>query len=232
MPPTRSGSRSGSGLAPRERGLELGDRLADVGLDPSVQAFGGWQVLGHRGEGRADATNERLQLGGLPVGGVQGRGDRAAGLVSQDQDDLHPQVQGSELDAADLVVGQDVARHPDHEEVAQAVIEQELGRHPGVRAAEDGRKGVLPFRVEHRHASERLVVMPRLPLGEAAVAGEEPGERLLPGRGLQVPVLAHAGLGVLPRTGARGRRRTGWEPGEEQADEQEAGGRHAADLVG
>ena len=44
---------------------------------------------------------------------------------------------GRELDAADLGGRDDVAGDADHEQVAQALVKDDFGRHPGVRTAQD-----------------------------------------------------------------------------------------------
>ena len=47
------------------------------------------------------------------------------------------------FDGADLIGGGDVAGHPDHEEIADALVEDDFRGHPGVGAGEDHRQRVL-----------------------------------------------------------------------------------------
>ncbi len=56
------------------------------------------------------------------------------------------EARGGEFDAADLRRRHDVARNPDHEQIAQALVEHDLGRHPRVRAAEHDRERGLILR--------------------------------------------------------------------------------------
>ena len=51
---------------------------------------------------------------------------------------------GGELDAAHLRRRDDVAGDADDEEIAEALIEDDLGGHARVRAAEDDGEGLLP----------------------------------------------------------------------------------------
>ncbi len=47
------------------------------------------------------------------------------------------------FDGADLIRGGDVAGHPDHKDIADALVEDDFRRHPGVGAGEDCGQGVL-----------------------------------------------------------------------------------------
>jgi hypothetical protein len=53
---------------------------------------------------------------------------------------------GRELDAADLRGRDDVARHADDKQVAEALIEDDLGRHARIRTAEDNGQRFLACR--------------------------------------------------------------------------------------
>ena len=61
---------------------------------------------------------------------LEGRRDRAALRVPQDDDEARAEPLGGELDAAHLRGGDDVAGDADDEEIAQAAVEDDLGRHP------------------------------------------------------------------------------------------------------
>ena len=50
------------------------------------------------------------------------------------------------FDGADLIRGRDVAGHPDHKDIADALVEDDFRRHPGVGAGEDRGQGVLALR--------------------------------------------------------------------------------------
>ena len=49
------------------------------------------------------------------------------------------------FDGADLIRGGDVAGHPDHEDITEALIEDDLRRHPGIGAGKHRGQGVLPL---------------------------------------------------------------------------------------
>ena len=51
-----------------------------------------------------------------------------------------------EFDAADLGRGNDIAGDTDHEQIAQTLVEDDLRRHPRIRAAENDRERFLPRR--------------------------------------------------------------------------------------
>ncbi len=93
-----------------------------------------------------------------------------------------PNRDGGELDAADLRRRDDVAGDADHEQIAEALIEDELGRHARVGAAEDDRERQLVLR--QRRAPRLTQVAPRaLPIcgREAAVAVAQAFERFVCG---------------------------------------------------
>ena len=112
------------------------------------------------------------------------------------QDHHQPGVKplGRELDAPYQRGGDDVAGDPDHKEIAESLVEDDLGRDPGIGAAEDDGEWLLPFGqlrsaglMEHRRAAADAGV-------EAEIAGPESGEGFV-GRD-------HGGR-VLPRRGGR-----------------------------
>ena len=59
-------------------------------------------------------------------------------------DQARAKARGGELDAADLRGRDDVAGDADHEQVAQPLVEDDLGRHARVGAAQDDGEGLLP----------------------------------------------------------------------------------------
>ena len=74
--------------------------------------------------------------------------DRAAGLVAQHHDQPGAQLRDRELDAPlheGARAADDVSRHADDEQLADSLIEDELGRHPRVGAADDDRQRRLPL---------------------------------------------------------------------------------------
>jgi hypothetical protein len=92
-----------------------------------------------------------------------------------------PKPLGGELDAADLRRGDDVAGDADDEEVAEPLVEDELGRHARVGAAEDDGERLLaggelaPARLAGEGVEAADVG------GEAAVALAQAFERLARG---------------------------------------------------
>ena len=70
--------------------------------------------------------------------------DRAALRVPEHDDQPRAEPRGGELDAADLRRRDDVAGDADDEQIAEPLIEDDLGRHARVGAAEDDRERLLP----------------------------------------------------------------------------------------
>jgi hypothetical protein len=90
-------------------------------------------------------------------------------------------VLGGVLDAAhhQRVLGR-VPRDPDHEQIAESLVEDHLGRHPRVGAPEDG--GVRLLLLRERHAPDALIDIVRtLALDVALVARHELLQRRLRG---------------------------------------------------
>ena len=106
--------------------------------------------LQQRLDRRTDAVDDRTQVPRLPFARLlelfQGGQDRPALRMAQDNHQPGPEVRGRELDAANLRRRHDVAGDTDDEQIAQPLVEDELSRHPRVRATEDDREGPLLLR--------------------------------------------------------------------------------------
>jgi hypothetical protein len=97
--------------------------------------------------------------------------------VTQDHDQPCVELLRRELHAADLRWSDDVAGDADHEQVAEPLVEDELGGHPRVGAAEDDRERLLAgHEVGAPGLAGRLVENPR---DEPAVAFHQALERLV-----------------------------------------------------
>ena len=96
---------------------------------------------------RAHAVDDRAQVARLVVRRprelLERRQDRAALRVAEHDHEPRAEPLGGELDAADLRRRDDVAGDADHEQVAQALVEDDLRRHARVRAAEDDGERLL-----------------------------------------------------------------------------------------
>ena len=77
---------------------------------------------------------------------LQRRGHGAALRVPEHDDEPRVELLGGELDAADQRRRDDVAGDADDEEIAEALIEHELGGHTRIGAAEDDRERLLAVR--------------------------------------------------------------------------------------
>ena len=97
---------------------------------------------------RRDPVDDRLNVLRLRHAAVLEGADRgthrAALGVSHHDDQAGPELAGRELDGPDERRRDDVARDADDEEIAEALVEDELRRRPRIRAAEDGRERPLP----------------------------------------------------------------------------------------
>ena len=93
--------------------------------------------------------------------------DRAALRVAEHDDEARAEALRGELDAADLRRRDDVAGDADDEQVAEPLVEDDLGRHARVGAAEDDRERLLAGGelCAARFACQRIV---------AADVGDEP----------------------------------------------------------
>ena len=98
--------------------------------------------------------------------------------VAEHDDEPRAEPLGGELDAADLRRRDDVARDADHEQIAEALIEHDLGRHARVRAAEDRRKRPLAGDDGHAPNAARELVDRVLACDEAAIAVAQTLERV------------------------------------------------------
>ena len=91
------------------------------------------------------------------------RAARAAVGMTQNNDETSPKTLRGELDASDLRGGDDVSRYPDHEQVAQTLVEDDCNGHTGIGATEmECRFSHLlagEFPDECRHASQVVIVM-------------------------------------------------------------------------
>ena len=125
------------------RGAHVGaHRLAQEALRVEL-AVGRQQAL-HRGP---DAVHDRAHVARVrAVGAPQllQRGDDGAALrVAQHHDQAGAEAVGRELHAADLRGSHHVPGHADHEQVPQPLVEDDLGRHARIGAAQDDRRGLL-----------------------------------------------------------------------------------------
>src|SRR6202034_909650 len=73
----------------------------------------------------------------------QCRLDRTAAVVAEDYDERHIEHRYRELDRAQYGGVDHMPGRPDHEHVAQTLIEDELGGHPAVATAEERHSGLL-----------------------------------------------------------------------------------------
>jgi hypothetical protein len=99
--------------------------------------------------------------------------NRTASGVTQDRYQPGSEFEDREFDAADLGVASDVSGHPNHKEIAESLIEEQLNRNPRIGTTQDDGKGLLagcklgvPFGVqEHFGAAlvsdEAAVVLPK-----------------------------------------------------------------------
>ena len=96
---------------------------------------------------RAHPVDDRAQVARLVLTRLlellERREDGAALRVAEHDDQPRAEPRGGELDAADLRRRDDVAGDADHEQVAEALVEDDLGGHPRVGAAEDDGERLL-----------------------------------------------------------------------------------------
>ena len=153
-------------------------------------------------DGRPDRVDEVADRPGQGVVGVDvldGGLDRAALAVAQHHDEPDAQLRDGELDAplhGGARAADDVARHADHEQVADPLVEDQLGCHPRVGAADDDGERRLPLG-QRREVFRLPPGVDELPAHEPLVALEQPGEH-----GVRV-----AGRGRLARRPGRSRQR-------------------------
>jgi hypothetical protein len=112
-----------------------------------------WLMHQGRGEerlyGRSDPIDDGANIGRLMWQGltelVYRRRDRPALAVPQDDGQPRAKAVGRKLHAADLRRRHDVSSHADNEQVAKSLPKDQLGRHPGIGAAQHNRKRRLPI---------------------------------------------------------------------------------------
>ena len=158
-----------SSRSPAASSVSTAGRIA---VDDRARCCGDWRAAGC-GPPRAWPGSRRTRCGpGRPPGGV-------------------PKRVGGELDAADLRRRDDVAGDADHEQIAQALVEHDLGRDPRVGAAEDdGDRALAPPRAPPRRVW--LSIASRLRTPEA--------KRRLPSRSRDSASCAEI---VIPRSSSR-----------------------------
>ena len=132
-------------------------------------------------DGRPHAVHDRTQIARLLVQRALELIDRshhgAATRVTEHDDEPRMELRRRELHAADLRGRNHVAGHADHEQVAEPLIENDLGRHARVGATQDDRERLLALRelVAPRGAHARIA----LPIGnETPIAFAQQGKRL------------------------------------------------------
>ena len=108
---------------------------------------------------------------------LDGGRDRAAALVTHDDEQRRLEVNHGVGDAADHVGRDDVPRHADHEQVAETLVEDQLRRHARVAAGQDRRERLLAL-LEMFAPRRGLVGMPYATLGEPLVSFLQPLESL------------------------------------------------------
>src|SRR5205807_2348251 len=99
----------------------------------------------------------------------------AALRVTQHHRQARAEPRRREFDAPHLRRRHDVARHPDHEEIAEPLTEHELRGHPCIGTAEHDGERLLPL-PQHRRGSPSLH-----PRDQATVPLPQPHQRLPPG---------------------------------------------------
>src|SRR5262249_28038108 len=78
--------------------------------------------------------------------------------MPEHDDEGRPEARGGEFHAPDLRGRDNVARHPDHEQIAQPLIEDDFRRHPGVGTTQDSGEWILAIHelLTPRVADERI----------------------------------------------------------------------------
>ena len=113
---------------------ELFHDMHDVVADGVLNAIAGLvRGLIH---GRTQRRHETRQLARQRAA-FHRRGHGTAVLVSHDDDQRHVQMFGRVLDAGGLVVARNVAGDADREDVAQPLVEDDLGRYARIGARQD-----------------------------------------------------------------------------------------------
>src|SRR5580765_3727125 len=162
----------------RERGrlAQHAYRLAHVRFDSAVNLFGGLESGRHARECGLDLLEQRLNVRRLVLAvslGPERRGHRAARFVAEHEHELHAEMVGGVLDAAQFVQRGHVAGDADHEQVSEALVEQGLERNARITAAENRGEGMLRA-AEFGAPNGAGVWMLRVAGDESLVAGLEP----------------------------------------------------------
>ena len=131
-------------------------------------------------DGRTNAVDDRPQVARLVRRRLpeflEGGRDRPALRVAEDDHQSRTEPRGGELDAADLRRRDDVAGHANHEQVAQPLVEHQLGGNARVGAAENDGEGFLPGHEFDAAAEAQEGVEAAHVRGEALVAVAEPDQ--------------------------------------------------------
>ena len=101
------------------------------------------QRLNRRAHAVDDAAQVRRLLARIAAQLLQRCRDGTAAGMPQHHHQPGAKALGCELDTADLRGRDDIAGHADHEQVAQTLVKDDLGRHPGVRASQNDGEGEL-----------------------------------------------------------------------------------------
>ena len=150
--------------------LAAGHRVVDRFLDVLEDRRAQFELLGgvevHAG---ADVLHEVLEVRALAVLGFDGRLHRAARLVAHHDQQRDVQVLGAVFEARHHRLVHHLTGGAHHEQLAEAGVEDVLGRHARVDAAED--RGVRELAAAGQTDLPQLVALERASPGEALVAG-------------------------------------------------------------
>ena len=131
---------------------------------------------------RSNQVDDGAQIAGLVFLGTlqlpQGGPDGAAVRVPQNHDQSSTELLGGEFDASYLRWCNDVARHPDDEQVPQPLIEHDFHGHSRIRTAEYGGKRLLAGRQLYAPRAAGECVATFDIRRESTVSISQQGERL------------------------------------------------------
>jgi hypothetical protein len=126
--------------------------------------------------------------------GVQGGRDGPAAGVAEHDHQARAELRGRELDRPDHRRGHDVAGDADDEEIAEALVEQDLDRCARIRAAQHDGEGTLGL---HRQlGGEGPGRVQRTPFAEALVALDEALGGHSRRQGIGIPSVWHRSLAL------------------------------------
>ena len=128
-------------------------------------------------DGLPDLIGDELDIAVRIV--ADGRIHRAAVVVPQHQDQRAAQMLRGVLDAAQLVIVDDVARHADHKQLPDPGAEQALRQDAGIGAADHNGIGLLPLLAAFQPQTGGHVAQGRLPGEKGLVSAPELRQRLL-----------------------------------------------------